>query len=296
MVKEWQPDVVFTVHLAPLVFYTGKAPCVFWIDSTSYGRAQFWDLYGKPANTVAFWQEKRGFANTARVITHSEWSRRIISEVYKFPDENIDVFPIPSALPSGVVPAKVELPAWKSLDQPLRLLLVGRDFVRKGIGTAIEVVEKLNEAGVPASLTICGGSGEDSGYVKYAGPFRKNDPAQLAAYVDLYRQAHLLIHPAKFEAAGIVPAEAAAFGTPTITNDVGGLGTTVAHGESGIVLPAGSSADEYVHAIRQLIQDPAAYYQMCQRARDRFERELTWETSTELVAETVRKTADQVHQ
>lgn len=291
MVKAWQPDVVFTVHLAPLVFYTGKAPCVFWIDSTSHGRAQFWDLYGKPANWVAFRQEKLGFRHTARVITHSEWSRRIISDVYKFPDENIDVFPIPSALPSGVVPERVDIPAWKSLDQPLRLLLVGRDFVRKGIGTAIEVVEKLNEAGLPASLTICGGSGEDSGYVKYAGPFRKNDPAQLEAYADLYRRAHLLIHPARFEAAGIVPAEAAAFGTPTLTNDVGGLGTTVAHLESGIVLPGGSRADEYVRAIQQLIRDPEGYYRMCQRARERFERELTWEVSTPLVAESVRRAA-----
>jgi glycosyltransferase involved in cell wall biosynthesis len=294
MVEKWQPDVVFSIHLAPFVFYRGKAPCVFWIDSTSYGRAQFRDLYGKPANRVAFWQEKRTFANSSRVITHSDWSRRIISEVYKYPNERIVVFPIPSALPPSVVPEKVEIPAWKSLDQPLRLLLVGRDFERKGIGTALEVVQKLNEAGVPANLTICGGAGQDSEFVKYAGPFKKDDPVQLAAYVDLYRQAHLLIHPAKFEAAGIVPSEAAAFGTPTITNDVGGLATTVADQESGIVLPGGSSADEYVRAILQFIKDPSAYYQMCQRARDRFERELTWDVSDRLVADTIEKASQDV--
>ena len=291
MVKEWKPDVVFSAFIAAQVFYREKVPCVFWIDATSYGRAQFWDMYGKPANAVAFWQEKRVFRNSARIITHSQWSRKILSDVYKFPDERIEVFPIPSALPDEVVPAKVDIPAWKSLDQPLRLLLVGRDFARKGIGVALEVVQKLNESGLPTDLTICGGSGQDSEHVKYAGPFMKKDPAQLAAYVDLYRKANLLIHPAMYEAAGIVPAEAAAFGTPTITNDVGGLGTTVSHLESGIVLPARSSADEYVRSIRQLVQDPQEYYQMCQRARDRYERELTWEVSTKLVGDTVRKAA-----
>jgi glycogen(starch) synthase len=211
--------------------------------------------------------------------------------VYKFPDERIEVFPIPSALPAEVVPDKVDIEAWKSLDQPLRLLLVGRDFARKGIGVALEVVQKLNESGLPTVLTICGGSGQDSEHVKFAGPYMKKDPAQLAAYVDLYKNANLLIHPALYEAAGIVPAEAAAFGTPTITNDVGGLGTTVSHLESGIVLPARSHADEYVSAIRQLVQDPQEYYQMCRRARKRFERELTWDVSTKLVGDTVRKAA-----
>ena len=92
--------------------------------------------------------------------------------------------------------------------------------------------------------------------LRYVGPFTKSIPDQLDKYVDLYRQAHLLIHPAVFEAAGIVPSEAAAFGTPTITNDAGGLATTVADGESGIVLPTWSGPEIYVKAILGLVNDP----------------------------------------
>jgi D-inositol-3-phosphate glycosyltransferase len=107
--------------------------------------------------------------------------------------------------------------------------------------------------------------------------------------VDLYRRANLLIHPAIFEAAGIVPSEAAAFGTPTITNDAGGLATTVADGESGIVLPTWSKPEEYVKAILELVNNPSAYYALCQTARARYQRELNWDCTGAWMADVLRK-------
>jgi glycosyltransferase involved in cell wall biosynthesis len=170
-------------------------------------------------------------------------------------------------------------------------LLVGRDTTppRKGINIAIEVVRKLNAAGLPAELTICGTPGQSDEQIKYVGPFTKSIPDQLDKYVDLYRRAHLLIHPAVFEAAGIVPSEAAAFGTPTITNDAGGLATTVADGESGIVLPTWSAPETYVKAILELVNDPSSYYALCQKARIRYERELNWGPTGKWMADILRK-------
>jgi glycosyltransferase involved in cell wall biosynthesis len=64
--------------------------------------------------------------------------------------------------------------------------------------------------------------------------------------------------------------------TPTITNDVGGMSTTVIDGISGIVLPKWSPADGYVNAIIELVKNPERYYGLCQKTRDRYERELNW--------------------
>jgi glycosyltransferase involved in cell wall biosynthesis len=121
------------------------------------------------------------------------------------------------------------------------------------------------------------------------GPFSKSIPEQLDKYVDLYRLAHLLIHPAIFEAAGIVPSEAAAFGTPTITNDAGGLATTVADGESGIVLPTWSKPEVYVKAILDMVKNPGSYYGLCQKARARYEQELNWDITGKWMANIVRE-------
>lgn len=94
-----------------------------------------------------------------------------------------------------------------------------------------------------------------------------------------------MIHPARFEAAGIVPSEAAAFGVPTITNEIGGLGTTVADQVSGVVLPRLSPAEAYVQALIQYLNNPDQYQVLCKTTRERFEKELNWvEVSKKVVA------------
>lgn len=293
-VKAWKPDVLLTMNMASLVFYHGDAPAVLSRDTTFYGQQQFWPVYGRLAMAINIWQEKLAFRNSARVLTNSRWSKKVISTTYGVAASKIDTFVLPSALPARVIPERVNVPGWKKLDSPFRLLLVGRDSnpPRKGISIAIEVVRKLNAAGLPAELTICGTQGPGDPYIKYAGPFTKSIPEQLDDYVDLYRRAHLLIHPAIFEAAGIVPSEAAAFGTPTITNDAGGLATTVADGESGIVLPTWSQPEVYVKAILELVNNPEAYYALCQKARARYERELNWDCTGQWMADVLRKTAN----
>ena len=288
-VEEWKPDVLFTHFPSPLVFYHAGTPCVYRTDSTFYGVEKDYPRYGKLARRFEIWQEKRAFRHTARVITHSEWSARILSDYYKVPEKSIVVYPEPSALPAHIVPKEINIRAWKDLAEPLRLLLVGRDYRRKGIDIAIEVVRQLNAGGIRAKLTVCGAQGQEDGFVKFVGPFKKSIPEELEQYVDLYRQAHLLIHPTLFDAGPIVPGEAAAFGTPTITNDVGGMSTTVKDGISGIVLPKWSPADTYVKAIIALIGDPEKYYSLCQTSRERYEKELNWKVVDEKFGEILRQ-------
>jgi len=293
-VKFMKPDVVLTCNMASLVFYNSEIPAVFCRDTTFFGQQEFWPVYGRIAHTINIWQEKRAIRNSAYVITNSIWSKRVISNYYKKNHEKIGVFIVASALMPDVVPPKVELLDWKKIEFPLRLLLVGRDSIppRKGLDIGIQIVYQLNSAGIPAELTICGTQGHSDQFVKYVGPFKKSIKEQLNQYVDLYQRAHLLIHPAIFEAAGIVPSEAAAFGTPTITNDVGGLATTVADGESGIVLPKWSPPEAYVDAILHLIQNPDEYYTLCKKARHRYERELNWGVTGKWLSSVMRKVVE----
>lgn len=290
-VREWKPDVVFTIYPAALVFYNEAAPCVYSLDTTIYGLEKFWPLYGWPSLMLSMWEERRAFRNCRKVLTNSEWSRKIITEIYKVPQDHIEVFALPSTLPPQAVPEDINM-EWKTLAFPLRLLLVGRDYRRKGIDLAIEVVHKLNAVGIFTELTICGTQGQPDEFVKFVGPFKKSDPEQLERYIDLYRKAHLLIHPALFEPAGIVASEAAAFGTPTITNDVGGLATTVIDRESGIVLPKWSPPEAYVQVITQLVHDPEEYYALCRKTRRRYDRELNWEATGRWFAEMLRQVVE----
>jgi glycosyltransferase involved in cell wall biosynthesis len=292
-VAEWKPDIVLTIYPSPLVFYRGPALCVFRTDATYYGMEQSYPLYGPIALFLAMWQEKCAFRKSAVVITHSDWSRKVLSDVYKVPDDHIEVYSEPSALPSYIIPKEVDIPNWKALNGSIRLLLIGRDYRRKGIDVAIEVVHRLNASGIKVELTICGLQGQPDEFVRFVGPYKKSVPEELARYVSLFRQAHLLIHPTLFDAGAIAPSEAAAFGTPTITNDVGGMASTVRDGESGIVLPKSSPPEVYVEAIINLFSHPSAYFELCQKTRKRYDNELNWDYSGKRLGEILRRIKEQ---
>lgn len=275
---EWKPDLVFGIFPPPLAFYRGRAPAVFNTDTTLQGWQEGGANFGALPLKFLVWEERRTMRNCALTITFSDYCKKELMRRHGAPESRIFVHPMPSALPKSVVPNRDE---WnqKRLESPLKLLLVGRDYKRKGIPTAIETAKLLNQRNIPTELTICGLAGEPDGFVRFAGLFRKSVPEELKKYADLYRCAHLLIHPATFDASPIVPAEAAAFGLPTISNDVGGIATSVAHGVSGIVLPAHSPAEAYVETILRLVRNPDEYTRLSLGARDRYDREQNWETA-----------------
>lgn len=294
--KDWKPDLIFSLYPPPLTFYNGDTPIIFVTDTTFLGmQKQGAEFLGRDnwIFNLSLWQEKGVLRKSSRIFTYSEWSKKILVNDYGIDHNKIRIFPMPSALPNHVIPETIDPKKDKELGSTLRLLLVGRDFRRKGVDKAVEVVDKLNERGVRTELTICGLSGyEDQSHVKYVGPYNKTDKDQLKIYTSLYHKAHLLIHPARFEAAGIVPGEAAAFGTPTITNDAGGLGTTVKNSVSGIVLPFGSPPKSYVKAIIKITENPEQYYQLCRTSRQRYEDELNWDVAGKQICKMIRDVID----
>ncbi len=276
--RSWNPDLVFS-FATPFFRYRGSAPYVWSMDTTVWGKQGGWADYGRLPFRLLQYMEGRVIRRSALIFTFSEWCRQQAAHAYQVSPEKIDVFPIPAALPPHVVPAQVAVEEVKRLVGPLRLLLVGRAYERKGVDIAAAVVQQLNQEGIAAELTVCGTAGPPHPFVRYVGPFEKAKEDELQQYVGLYRDAHLLLHPARFEPAGIVPAEAAAFATPTLTNAAGGLATTVKDGVSGVVLPEGSAPQAYVEVIRALVHDPAGYYALCKQAKTRYAQELTWEAA-----------------
>lgn len=181
--------------------------------------------------------------------------------------------PIPSSLPhdDGDFQAK----PLNSGDK-LKLLLVGKEYHRKGVDIAIEATQQLNAAGIAAGLRIVGQDIADLDQVRFMGLYEKKDPAQLKKYMENYRWAHFLLFPSRFDAAGIVPSEAARFGIPTITNAAGGIATPVKNGVSGVVLEKHSPASEYARVIQHYWSHPDEYLALCHTTYARFLVELNW--------------------
>lgn len=276
-IGEFQPDAIFTHNLIPLVYLKTSVPIVYKTDAVLWNMHAQWPTYSRLELTRMLRWEKTALSKATRVITASRWAAGALTGHYHIPQERILVLPIPSSLPLDEVPQQV---ADKPIDpHDLHLLAVAKDYHLKGIDIAEETVALLQGKGIHATLRVAGHTRPDSEHVRFLGLFKKDDPQQRKAYLEQYQWADFLIHPARYEAAGIVCGEAAAFGVPTFTNAIGGLATTVEDGVSGVVLPINSPAAAYAAAVERYINDPAAWQQLRRSTRERYERELNWEAA-----------------
>jgi glycosyltransferase involved in cell wall biosynthesis len=235
---------------------------------------------------MAQW-EKKVVARSARIITRSEWTAGVLDKEYHYPRQKIDIVFNSCSLPTNLVPKKVE---FKKPDfSILRLLLVGRVFKLKGIDIAIQIVKLLNEQNIPTQLRIVGLDGENQENVQFMGSFKKTVDSELKEYASQFTWPHFLLHPARYDAAPIVTTEAAAFGIPTVTNDIGGIGTTVKDGVSGVVLPTLSPAEEYVKVFKFYVDHPEEYIALRRSTRARYEKELNWEAAGKRIVEILKQ-------
>jgi glycosyltransferase involved in cell wall biosynthesis len=79
-----------------------------------------------------------------------------------------------------------------------------------------------------------------------------------------------------YEPFGLTPLEAMACGTPVVGSRVGGIGFTIADGESGFLVPP-KDPEALARALDALLADAALRRRMGHAGRARVEREFTWE-------------------
>lgn len=275
-IQTFQPDVLFSHNLIPFTLLKTSVPIVYLTDSPLLGTETQWPLFSRIEFRRMLAWEKQVVRKSARIITRSRWAKELLVNDYGTPEEKIRLVQAASSLPAAVVPAQI------STDFPTRealhLLLVGRVYRLKGVDIAIEIANRLHALGIGVELRIVGLTGESTEAVKFMGLYRKAVPEELEKYASQYAWAHFLLHPARYDSAPIVTTEAASFGVPTISDAVGGIATTVQDGVSGVVLPALSPAEEYVKVFQHYIQHPDEYLALRRSTRERYERELNWES------------------
>lgn len=224
-----------------------------------------------PAITRA---EKATFRKTDLLLWASDWLHQEAVRLYDLaPGQskvvnwgaNIDA-PIPEATPLAVAHST-----------PLRLLFVGRDWHAKGGPATVAVLRMLRAQGVDARLSVVGTEPPPEDLdpaIEVYSFLNKSDPAQLALFTDLYRQAHFMVM-LSFESYGFAYCEASAYGLPSLALRVAGV--PVRDGVNGHSFPIGTNAETLTSCILSYLSDPARYTALRLSTRAEYENRLNWE-------------------
>ena len=170
------------------------------------------------------------------------------------------------------------------------VLSLSRLVPRKGMPVLAEAVGRLAETRDDLMLVV-GGTGRDAEATLRAAE-RAGTPLQMLGRVaeddlpDLYGCADvfaMVCHDRwlglEQEGFGIVFAEAAAAGVPSVAGDSGGAAEAVADGETGVVVSRPRDVGAVTDALAPLLDDAALRGRQGAAARQRAERELSWDVS-----------------
>ena len=100
-----------------------------------------------------------------------------------------------------------------------------------------------------------------------------------ARLAELYARSHFLVMPSNAEAYGLVYAEAAAYGVPSVATRTGGVPTIVVDGETGMLDDPSAEADAYAGRILALMKDRPRYEAMARAAASRSAAMLNWDVA-----------------
>jgi UDP-glucose:(heptosyl)LPS alpha-1,3-glucosyltransferase len=205
-------------------------------------------IWLNPLHPAMLWLERQTFspANTRQVITNSHRGRKEVIRHFGFPAERIQVI-------HNGVDCERFTPATRMERSEFVLLFVGTGFERKGLEFCVRVLAELPEN---VRLRVVG-KGRRSRYEKIARKLGVSHRLEFLGHTtdmpEVYRRAHVLVHPAIYEPFANVCLEAMASGLPVVTSRINGASEVIEPGINGAAVDEPSDIGALAQAIRQFL-------------------------------------------
>jgi glycosyltransferase involved in cell wall biosynthesis len=269
-------DVVFSPSTLPLAYLDVDVPRVFWTDATFASLVDFYPRFSRlhprtlrNGHTV----EQKAIETSSAAIYSSDWAAASAIRDYGADPAKVHVLPFGANLARRPEAGDIDQLLSLRVSGPCRLLFVGTEWERKGGPIALKTAQLLNAAGIETELTVIGTPIADStepGVRSLGFVSKEADPE---TFRSAYERAHFLIVPSRAEAAGVVYAEASAFGVPSIATDVGGVSTMVRDGVNGRLFSVEAGPEAYAEFIASALP---RYEELARRAFADYRDRLDW--------------------
>lgn len=278
-VKQMPSDIIFTVAITPLcaeLAHLGNV--VFVSDATQATMVEYNPHHARLTRSLkraADKLETHSIRTAMASLFPSEWAASSAIDDHGGSHDRVVKIPWGANLPADAITPPESRPTGE-----WRLLFVGRDWYGKGGAIALDAIAELRRRGHPVQLEIVGcappGIPPRIPGVTFHGFLDKNVEGERQALRELFQKAHLFFLPTRFDALGIVFAEAASYAIPAVSYRTGGVPAMVVDGVSGVLLEEGSPGSAFADAIADLMQDRERYVAMSYAALERSRKTLNW--------------------
>ncbi len=281
----------FTPTTKPIILYTDA---VFPADYATNNHPWLDNLF--PTNVWSCqYVNRRGLSKVAFGCFPTTWAVNEIRKYNVLSSDKIKMIPFGANLetPSPSLALRRSVSRIKAKGR-LDLLFIGKDWELKGGKVAVSTVEELLRRNINATLHIVGCSPqvikESANAIKIYGMLDKDQPADKDKLIELFQKCDVFLLPTKAEGFGIVFAEAAAYGLPSLAFNVTGVATSVNHGISGHLIEADhpQAAIAFAEIIVSWLINPDKYEQLVVGARNYHDSVVNWKTAVNTLVEAAR--------
>lgn len=243
-----------------------RLPAVISLDATPLQYDALGRFYGhSPSANPRLEALKKGLnvraLSAARhLVTWSQWTKESLIADYGMAENRITV------IPPGIDTTRWRFPRpIAQRNQPLHLLFVGADFIRKGGDVLLEAFGRLPSS-CNAHLHLVTNAPDLEAAGANVHVYRDLKPNS-EPLLRLFQQADLFVFPTRADCLPLAIMEALAAGLPIITTCVGALPEAVIHGQTGWIVPP-DDPDALADAIAMFAADPGVRAQFGCRARE----------------------------
>lgn len=248
-------DILFSPGCTAIYKLKTDKPIIYLADATFKA---IYNYYDELSNLFSFnitegnKIEKKALTKATHIIHASDWAKQSAVKDYGISPNKISIIEF------GANITRPYIHKIKDKEDTLHLLFLGVDWKRKGGDIAIETSKILNDQGIKNIIHIAGPMDfpqkyKELPYVDFIGFLNKNKEEEYRKFIQIISSSDIFILPTKAECAGIVFAEASAYGLPIFTYDTGGVGNYVINEINGYRLPLKCNANEFAEQIKDCV-------------------------------------------
>ncbi|HPD33028.1 MAG TPA: glycosyltransferase family 4 protein [Candidatus Kapabacteria bacterium] len=290
-------DFVFAFGTIPVAFLETDKPIYIISDATFHIMHNYYPYYSnlfiqsyKNAELI----ENSGFAQAKKIFLSSKWAIDDAINYYNVPQSKIVHSYLGANILGSPTPYEIEQFINSRNKSIINLIVIGKEWNRKGIDRAIAINNEILNRGYKSNLIIVGSKAPNSfanKNVKIFENLNKSNPQESEKFNKLLSESHFMLFPTRADTYGHVVCEASAFGVPTMASNTGGVSEVVKNGVNGFLFDFNKpgTIEEIAGTIIYYFNNPIEYKQLCLSSHQRYKQELNWDIIVSKILQVIKE-------